>query len=61
MKNKLVPETPPPVPQKRFVLNIGGQKLGLDFGAKVTDLKPEPAEVIPVEEGRTRKRAKSKE
>ena len=60
MKNKLVPEPPPPVPQKRFVLNIGGEKMALDFGAKVTELKPQPAEVIPVEEGRTRKRAKTK-
>ena len=59
MKNKLVPEPPPPVPQKRFVLNIGGEKVAFDFGAKVTELKPEPAEVIPVEEGRTRKRVKT--
>ena len=61
MKNKLVPEPPPPVPQKRFVLNIGGEKVAFDFGAKVTELKPQPAEVIPVEEGRSRKRAKTKQ
>ncbi len=59
MKNKVVPEPTPPVPQKRFILNIGRQKVALDFGAKVTELKPEPAEVIPVEEGRARKRAKT--
>ena len=59
MKNKLVPEPTPPVPEKRFVLNIGRQKVAFDFGAKVTELKSEPAEVIPVEEGRTRKRTKT--
>jgi hypothetical protein len=41
------------------VLNIGGEKVAFDFGAKLTELKPEPAEVIPVEKGR-RPRRKTK-
>jgi len=46
MKNKLVPEPTPPVPEKRFVLNIGRQKVAFDFGVKATELKPQPAEVV---------------
>ncbi|HEY1860499.1 MAG TPA: hypothetical protein VGG61_09110 [Gemmataceae bacterium] len=61
MKNKPVPEATPPVPQKRFVLNIGGQKVAFDFGAQVTELKPQPAEVVPVDQVRTPKRVKTKQ
>ena len=58
--NSVVPEQAPPVPHKRFVLNIGGEKVAFDFGAKLTELKPEPAEVIPVEKGRRPRRPKTK-
>ena len=58
--NSVVPEPASPLPHKRFVLNIGRQKVAFDFGAKVTDLKPQPAEVVPVEKGRRPRRPKAK-
>ena len=58
--NPVVPEQTPPVPHKRFVLNIGGEKIALDFGAKLTELKPEPAEVIPIDKGKRPRRLKTK-
>ncbi len=58
--NPVVPEPAPPVPQKRFILNIGAQKVAFDFGAKLTELKPKPAEIIPVTRGKRTPRPKSK-
>ena len=40
----------------RVIFCIGGDRFAIDFTATVTELNPQPAEVIPIEKNRAAKR-----